>query len=68
MITKIEGKCQYEGCDLDAEFIAAGRPHRAESGHPVGVYCATHADKVADEGHPEYNDECPNCGCHFGVN
>lgn len=68
MITKIEGKCQYEGCSSLATHIAQGRM-RDNNGHPkVAVYCEDHAINVADELWPEYNVDCPNCGCMFGVN
>lgn len=74
MITKIEGTCQYEGCDQPATRIASGqrsyRLHKKlEPGqYPTGCYCDDHAYKVVDFDHPEYHDNCPNCGCLFGVN
>ncbi len=69
MITKIEGKCQYEDCDMDATYMAKGRSDHSGGGHPtINVYCYTHATIVADEQNPEYIDNCPNCGCMFGVN
>ena len=67
MIVKISGKCSFEGCEKPAEFIACGRELRP--GHPKpACYCRDHADKVANEGYPEYDDTCPNCSCLFGVN
>ena len=75
MITKIEGQCQYEGCDKPATHIASGRATRMgpewyeNQGHPtLALYCEAHGEKVADEGAPEYHTTCPNCGCYFGVN
>lgn len=62
VITKIEGKCQYEGCEADATAIAIGRVH------PLGCFCEAHAMAVSEEGKPEYEVGCPNCGCYFGVN
>ena len=70
MITKIEGKCQYEGCEEQATVIASGQRSYSlgdTSLHPVGCYCDKHSHIVADEGNPEYHDECPNCHCRFGV-
>jgi hypothetical protein len=57
-------KCEWEHCTEKATVIACGRTKH----NCIGVYCDTHADLVTDEGHPEYAVECPNCGCHFGVN
>lgn len=70
MITRIEGRCQYEDCEEPATYIASGRKRYGEdNGHPnPGVYCDAHANVVEDEGNPEYRDTCPNCGCRFGVN
>jgi hypothetical protein len=65
-----DGKaCQYDGCGLAATHVAAGRQFgRPDGGHPgPGCYCAAHAERVADEGAPEYGECCPNCGCLFGV-
>ncbi len=68
VITKIEGKCQWDECEQSATTIAAGRRGIDRDGHPLGLYCDAHADIVIDEGFPEYHDSCPNCGCRFGVN
>jgi hypothetical protein len=69
MIIEIKGKCQYEGCNKNAKCIASGRSDYDGGGHQeVGVYCIDHARIVADERNPEYIDDCPNCGCMFGVN
>lgn len=71
MITKIEGKCQYEGCDQPATHIACGRKsYDPESPHHenAGVYCEPHANDVSGERWPEYTADCPNCGCVSGVN
>lgn len=56
-------KCEYKGCDRDAEYIAYSRYLRQ-----VGVYCDWHTTRVTDEDSPEYEVDCPNCGCNFGVN
>jgi hypothetical protein len=65
-------KCEYEGCEELAKYIAAGREARYYNeggGHPgVGLYCAFHSGVVMEEGMPEYTVGCPNCGCGFGVN
>ena len=71
MITEIKGKCQYEECDKEATHIASGRAKYWEpsEGNPEpGCYCSKHATDVSNEGHPEYDVDCPNCGCLFGVN
>ena len=70
MITSIEGRsCQYEGCTAPATQIACGRKYLGAPGHPgPGVYCHAHAVVVAEEGRPEYQDNCPNCGCLYGIN
>lgn len=71
MITKIEGNCQYEGCNKPATTIASGRVSydTREKSHPKpGLYCDSHALSVPLEGNPEYIEKCPNCRCHFGVN
>jgi hypothetical protein len=68
MIIKIEGNCQYEDCDKPATCIAQGRSYSWSKGHDLGLYCEHHADIVSDENSPEYQVDCPNCGCLFGVN
>lgn len=68
MITKIEGKCQYEGCEAAATDIACGRSFGRRKGHGLGCYCFAHACMVAEEESPEYTNTCPNCGCMSGVN
>lgn len=64
MITEVSGQCQYENCTEAATSIACGRHYHAD----VGCYCDKHADLVVDENCPEYHENCPNCGCRFGVN
>lgn len=64
-------KCEWPGCDKDAEYIAAGRDttyHVPPRPQVIGVYCEEHATLVANEDYPEYEVMCPNCGCNFGVN
>jgi hypothetical protein len=69
MITKIRKKCQWKDCAEDATEIASGYEHKGKDGHPtIGCFCYSHAKRVANEGHPEYVEKCPNCGCVFGVN
>lgn len=58
--------CQYENCERTATHIAKGKLKL--KGHDLGCYCAEHAKLVSHEGNPEYFEECPNCGCLFGVN
>ena len=61
--------CEHEDCDRPATAIACGRRYGNLPGHPEpGVYCELHANEVVGEGSPEYVDDCPNCGCGFGVN
>ncbi len=63
-------KCEYEGCSEYADSLAVGRKGWVDSpAHPgVASYCTPHADMVAEEGSPEYVQDCPNCSCRFGVN
>jgi hypothetical protein len=66
-------KCAFEDCDKPATEIACGRSYEWDDdntkGHAgVAVYCLDHARIVSDEHSPEYIENCPNCGCHFGVN
>lgn len=73
MITKVEGVCQFTGCDKPAAFIAAIVPQyiggeRGYSDAVVGCYCEEHAKVIEDTGTPEYLIKCPNCGCRHGVN
>jgi hypothetical protein len=71
-IEDIAGKpCQFEGCDRPATVIACGRETYGDP--PLGhlepaFYCDEHARTVANQNHPEYIEDCPNCGCVFGVN
>jgi hypothetical protein len=70
VICEIIGLCSYEGCEAPATHIAKGRYHDDDKPRhiEVAVYCGKHADLVAQEGYPEYEAECPNCHCQFGVN
>lgn len=56
-------KCENKDCNQDATCLAYSRYQKK-----VGVYCTWHANLVVDEDYPEYDVECPNCGCGFGVN
>jgi hypothetical protein len=63
--------CAFENCEAPATELACGRKGFFDRGdsHPVPAhYCATHAKVVVGEQSPEYDAECPNCGCTFGVN
>lgn len=61
--------CEYGtgSCHEPAVDIAHDRKRNS-----LGVYCNAHARLVAydgpDAGHPEYKEQCPNCGCMFGTN
>lgn len=72
MITEVppDTQCQFDECEQPATEIACGRDGCGDrKGHPEpGVYCKAHADVIANENNPEYWDQCPNCGCRFGVN
>ena len=61
-------KCQFEGCDKMGVMWASGRYDWLKLRYPVGWYCESHADRVSNEGHPEHVEDCPRCGCRFGVN
>ena len=74
MILEITGTCQYEGCDKPATKIATGqqaftkdRPLAPEQ-YGIGCFCDEHTRVVCNFDYPEYHTQCPNCGCHFGVN
>lgn len=60
--------CAFDGCELEATTLAAGRPDGFEYQPKVKKYCIEHADLVAGWGYPEYDARCPNCDCRFGVN
>lgn len=63
--------CAFEGCDKEATTFACGRTYHDESVvyHPTPAwYCDGHANVVANEGWPEYFNNCPACGCLHGVN
>jgi hypothetical protein len=65
----IGDKCEREGCDKPSVELACGREHRYDRGTYSGRwYCKEHADEAVDENNPEYETECPHCGCRFGVN
>lgn len=68
MIITITGCCQFKDCEKDATRIATGREYFEGAGHSLGCYCEKHASIVVEEGFPEYIEQCPNCGCRFGVN
>lgn len=60
--------CAFEGCTAPATQLAVGREYLGRPGHTtVAMYCQTHVDIVTAEGDPEYREDCPNCGCEFGV-
>lgn len=65
-------KCQWPGCQEDATHLAAACQSRykpiPKDVPQAGYFCYAHAHKVANDGAPEYHDECPNCGCIHGVN
>jgi len=56
-------KCIYEGCNKEVTTLAYSR----NLGKVVKC-CETHAEKIAEEGYPEYIECCPNCGCWMPVN
>ena len=60
-------KCQFEGCDQPATDLATGR-EGSNYTYKLGAYCSDHAWEIAEIDSPEYNVDCPNCGCRFGVN
>lgn len=64
MIVRIHGLCQWPDCTAEATSIAFAR--RTEK--KPKLYCDKHAAIAADEGGPEYEVNCPNCDCQFGVN
>ena len=65
--------CSYEGCNRLATGWACGKIEPSygdeHTTHPPlpARYCGTHQDKVANEGRPVYQTDCPHCGCAFGV-
>jgi hypothetical protein len=56
-------KCEVDGCENEPEAIVYSRDLQK-----IVIACGYHADIVVDEQHPEYTDECRNCGCMQGVN
>jgi len=65
-------KCKYEGCKVKATAYAFRRNVRLDKKDlgrfGINKYCSYHAAVVIEEGTPEYEVECPKCGCMFGVN
>jgi hypothetical protein len=53
-------QCYFIGCKKEARFIASNE-------FETGAYCKEHAKEIANECQPEYEADCPNCGCKFGV-
>ena len=72
MTSTLRRKCSFEDCTESATNLACGRywtQYNTKKGHPTPAwYCEKHADEVAEESDPEYTENCPNCGCRFGVN
>jgi len=69
MITKVEGKCQFEGCLRLAAWLACKKPrtqNSCESSVPR-VFCRKHAVEIINKANPEHVVGCPNCNCLFGV-
>ena len=56
-------KCPYEECTKEANTFVYSR----EKNKVVKV-CFYHAEKIVDEGSPEYIKTCPKCGCLMPVN
>jgi len=60
-------KCEQPGCDRLADVIVYD-----ENVPALRAACEEHGDEIVERGKtgvgsPEYNVDCPNCGCHFGV-
>ena len=55
--------CQFGSCNKDAEALVYSRKLEI-----VIKCCDVHTDEVVEQGHPEYEDVCKNCGCVQGVN
>lgn len=62
MIVEIQGNCQHKNCTKPAAVIAG-----SSQADVPDLYCQKHADKVTDKNLPEWEVECPNCHCEFGV-
>lgn len=56
-------KCKYPDCHKEGKNRAYSRKE-----NQVDYYCDTHADEILSQGRPEYIQQCPDCGCKFGVN
>lgn len=55
--------CEYGSCQKPATSLVYSRVDGS-----VMVCCEGHTDTVGDEGHPEYNHTCENCGCYLPIN
>ena len=55
--------CEYKDCNKEAEMMVYSRRQ-----DKVMNTCWEHAQRVVDEGAPEYHETCPNCGCLIPVN
>jgi hypothetical protein len=60
---ELGGICEVDGCGGMTTSIVYSRSRGS-----VILCCDAHAYEVADEGHPEYHQTCPNCGCEIPVN
>lgn len=68
-LSVISGKCHWPGCgQMAIEIATASRLYWRDTEGAVGLYCADHGRDIASTDNPEYLVNCPNCGCHFGVN
>lgn len=67
MLTEIEGKCQFPGCQRDATVLAVCDLKHKTFLNGIWAYCKEHALVVVQRPNPEYVVACPNCKCLFGV-
>lgn len=55
-------------CDIeDCPNEACGMVYNRNTKEVLNA-CQSHIDEICDYGSPEYVENCPNCGCNFGVN
>lgn len=57
-------KCEKDKCLNEATRIVYVRSEV----YDVIFLCDKHTEEIQNDERPEYWENCPNCGCEYGVN